>query len=61
MNKKNTNYLKSQIQMTSHFKNHQQIVDRINSIEGITWKARVNRVFANKTILEINKLSGRQK
>jgi len=26
---------------------------------GLTWKAKVNKVFANKTIKEINKYSGR--
>lgn len=47
--------------MNSQFRAHQSVVERLNAIEGKGWTARVNKVFENKSIQEVNRLSGRAK
>lgn len=43
------------------FKNHQKIVDRINLLDNIEWKAGLHSMFRNKTISELNNFAGRRK
>ena len=52
--------MKTKIKLTSKFKNHEELVKRLNMIEGKTWTAKVNKFIENKTISEINNLSGRK-
>lgn len=59
--KKFLNAMKSTLKMNSQFKAHQSVVDRLNNMQGKTWTARVNKVFENKSIEEVNRLSGRMK
>lgn len=47
--------------MNSQFRAHSSVVERLNAIEGKGWVARVNKVFENKSIEEVNRLSGRAK
>lgn len=53
--------MKSALRMNNQFKAHQSVVERLNAIEGKGWTARVNKVFENKSIEEVNRLSGRMK
>jgi hypothetical protein len=42
------------------FKNHQRIVNRLNLLDNIEWKAGLHSMFRNKTIAELNSFAGRR-
>jgi len=51
---------KNQLKITSEFKDHSKVIDKINSISKL-WKATAYKEFSNMTIEELNKFAGRKK
>jgi len=45
--------------LNSEFKNHEEVVERLNSLN-LSWKAEVYEEFKDKTIKDLNRLSGRK-
>jgi hypothetical protein len=52
--------VRSQLKMTSRFKNHQAIVDQLIGIDKL-WEAKVNPQFENMTVEQMNRFAGRNK
>jgi len=58
LNNKLTVKTRNLLSLDSEFTNHEEVVDRINSMN-LGWKAEVYSEFKGKTIADINKFSGR--
>lgn len=54
----NTNTLEF-LELNSEFKNHEEVVSRINSMN-LSWKAKVHNKMKDKTIGQLNKMSGQK-
>ncbi len=50
---------KTFFKLNSNFKNHLEVVERINSLN-LSWKAQALNQFKDMTVKEINKMSGRK-
>jgi hypothetical protein len=55
MNSKTRTFLR----LNSEFKNHEEVVDRLNSLN-LSWKAEAYSKFKDKTIKDLNSISGRK-
>lgn len=46
------------INLSSNFKNHELFVSKLNTIQGLQWKATSYSQFKNKSIMELNRMAG---
>jgi len=46
------------LNLSSHFKNHSLVADKINELPNMSWKAGTYEQFKDKSILQLNKMAG---
>jgi cathepsin C len=51
----------SSLKITSEFKDHSKVIDRVNSLTGGLWKAKEYSQFKGMSIKDLNTLAGRKK
>jgi hypothetical protein len=49
------------LRLNNRFSAHFKVVEKLNSIQGMTWTAGVSKFVEQKTIAQLNRMTGRMK